>query len=93
MEADKHVFYTITKNLCAWYNGITSSENVSEKVCEYYIQKYVLWNDNVLIVSSQTGASIVKNIYDFNNIMQQILPVEKMLEIEDNLRKIVLAFK
>ena len=87
-------------------NGITSSEIVSDKIYEYlfspenlinkyYIQKYILGNDNVLIVSSQSGSSIVKNISDFNNTIHDIniLPVEKMLEIENNLSQIVLALK
>ena len=84
-------------------NGITSSENASDKVYEYlfssenlinkyYIQKYILGNDNVLIVSSQTGSSIKRNINDFINIMNT-LTKEKMIEIESNLTKTVLAFK
>jgi diketogulonate reductase-like aldo/keto reductase len=64
----------------------------SDLINKYYIQKYILGSNNVLIVSSITGRSLKGNIDDFNNFIkkEEVLPAEVMTEIENNLETIIL---
>ena len=69
-------------------SGYFTGENL-KLVNKYYLQKYIKDKKNILIVSSQTGESIIPNITDFNKIMngEDLLSSDQMQEIENELEK------
>jgi diketogulonate reductase-like aldo/keto reductase len=79
-------------------SGITNLDDYSiiyndiVNVNKYYIQRYLLENNNVLIVSSISGGSIPQNLIDMNNIIsgRERLTAAKMQEIETNLETLTL---
>jgi len=83
-------------------SGIMNSPNIFNfnldllpNVNKYYIQKYIKNTNNVLIVTSVSGRSIIPNMTEFNYIMndKNILSEEEMNEIERNIQSIVLGFQ
>jgi diketogulonate reductase-like aldo/keto reductase len=62
---------------------------------KYYIQKYILESNNVLIISSLSGSTLERNINDFNNFItnKEELSAGLMAEIENNLETIILNYQ
>lgn len=89
--------------LFATLSGILNLSNYSSVysylegnlINKYYIQKYILESNNVLIISSLSGSTLERNINDFNNFItnKEELSSGLMTEIENNLEKIILNYQ
>jgi hypothetical protein len=68
--------------------GFFRGDNI-HLVNKYYLQKYIKGKKNILIVSSQSGLTIIPNIENFNKIMsgEDLLTSEEMKVIELELEK------
>lgn len=87
------------------YSGILNSTNISTNyelvtsllplVNKYYVQKYVLPFNSVIMlgIGSGTEENLVKNIGEINNIENILFEEGEMTTIEDNLKKIELAYQ
>ena len=82
-------------------SGITNLNDYSviyndiDNVNKYYIQRYLLENNNVLMVASYLGRTIPQNLTDMNNIIsgRERLTAAKMQQIETNLETLNLHFQ
>lgn len=66
-----------------------------ELINEYYMQKYIIGNNNVLIVGSLTGASLGKIYQDFLNLLseKEKLEIGIMRTIENRLETLLLTYQ
>jgi len=79
-------------------SGITNLPNYSIidseilNINKYYLQKYCLHKNNILITTSVTGSSIEVNKIDFEKMIahEELLSETKMEEIESKLKTLVL---
>ena len=85
--------------LFATTSGVSNAEDMDfeywpdnvKNINKYYIDKYIKTSPNVLMVSSMSGSSLSTNLEDVNN-PNQLLPKEKMVEIENKLQEMTLAY-
>jgi len=93
--------HNINVMLFGTISGITNLENYSiiyseiPNINKYYLQKYCLHKNNILIISSVSGSSIEVNKNDYEKMIlgEELLAETKMVEIESKLKTLELNFQ